>query len=300
MTKGFAINNSMTNHGGIIQATQQRTSQMGNLFLRAGDGHFCPKCKCWSTIQASHNHFIMDGEPVAYVDDLLSCGAKILPKQDHVVGKVRGKHYNKNTNFSSFSAQGFTLFGSNIRMKQFVDLINTQPENSIQSLDTFGHGSDLGLYSVIGASLKRTLTKEEVTSNNLASNLYRNWNTKRKQWRLFGDSNWQNLFDISDINFKVFTNESKIEIHGCNTAFDGELDTLSSLISLALFKAGKKRSVVIGHADFSSPNRGGTKDITKQDYRHETRIIYNNGKVIAKTRREGRLSAEFIKKALEG
>ncbi|WP_288497334.1 hypothetical protein [uncultured Acinetobacter sp.] len=185
-------------------------------------------------------------------------------------------------------------------MKQFVDLINTQPENSIQSLDTFGHGSDLGLYAVIGASLKRTLTKEEVTSNNLASNLYRNWNTKRKQWRLFGDSNWQNLFDISDINFKVFTNESKIEIHGCNTAFDGELDTLSSLISLALFKAGKKRSVVIGHADFSSPNRGGTKDITKQDYRHETRIIYNNGKVIAKTRREGRLSAEFIKKALEG
>ena len=101
-------------------------------------------------------------------------------------------------------------------------------------------------------------------------------------------------------NFKVFTNESKIEIHGCNTAFDGELDTLSSLISLALFKAGKKRSVVIGHADFSSPNRGGTKDISKQDYRHETRIIYNNGKVIAKTRREGRLSAEFIKNALGG
>ena len=42
------------------------------------------------------------------------------------------------------------------------------------------------------------------------------------------------------------------------------------------------------------------KDISKQDYRHETRIIYNNGKVIAKTRREGRLSAEFIKNALGG
>ena len=39
-------------------------------------------------------------------------------------------------------------------MKQFIDLINDQPENSVQSLDVFAHGSDLGLYSVIGASLK--------------------------------------------------------------------------------------------------------------------------------------------------
>lgn len=93
MAKSFAINNSMTNHGGTIQATQQRTSQMGNLFLCAGDGHFCPKCKCWSTIQASHNHIIMDGKPVAYVNDLLSCGAKILSRQDHVVGTSQGENY---------------------------------------------------------------------------------------------------------------------------------------------------------------------------------------------------------------
>jgi len=93
MAKGFAIHNSMTNHGGIIQATQQRTSQMGNLFLRAGDGHFCPKCKCWSEIVKSHDHIIMDGKAVAYVDDLLTCGAKILPKQDHVVGTSQGESY---------------------------------------------------------------------------------------------------------------------------------------------------------------------------------------------------------------
>ncbi|WP_445116246.1 PAAR domain-containing protein [Acinetobacter sp. WZC-1] len=90
MVKGFAIHNSMTTHGGIIQATQQRASQMGNLFLRAGDGHYCPQCKCWSTIQPSHNHIIMYGQPVAYVDDLLSCGARILPKQVHVVGDSGG------------------------------------------------------------------------------------------------------------------------------------------------------------------------------------------------------------------
>lgn len=97
MAKGFAINNSMTNHGGIIQATQQRTSQMGNLFLRAGDGHFCPKCKCWSTIQPSHNHIIMDGKPVAYTGDRLTCGATIQPKQSHVVGTSQGENYKGST-----------------------------------------------------------------------------------------------------------------------------------------------------------------------------------------------------------
>ena len=66
----------------------------------------------------------------------------------------------------------------------------------------------------------------------------------------FGGANWRNSFIISDINFKVFTNESKIEIHGCNTAFDGELDTLSSLISLALFKAGKKEALLLDMQTF--------------------------------------------------
>lgn len=185
-------------------------------------------------------------------------------------------------------------------IKQLVDEINAQSVNSVQSLDIFMHGSQTGLYSVIGASLKKSLTKIEVDSNNLPSNLYIDWVTKYSQWSLFGNSNWSNLFTISDINFNVFTNESKIEIHGCNSAFDGEPDTLSSLISIALFKADKKRSVVIGHSDEASPNIGGTKDISKQDYRHETRIIYNNGKVIAKTRKEGRLSSEFIRNALGG
>lgn len=93
MAKGFAINNSMTSHGGIIKATQQRTSQMGNLFLRADDGHYCPQCQCWSKIIKSHDHIIMDGKAVAYVDDLLTCGAKILPKQNHVVGDSQGSNY---------------------------------------------------------------------------------------------------------------------------------------------------------------------------------------------------------------
>ncbi|CAP01151.1 conserved hypothetical protein [Acinetobacter baumannii SDF] len=84
--KGFAIHNAITDHGGIIPSTQMRTSQMGNLFVRAGDGHMCPKCKCWSVVIKSHDHIIMDGKPVAYAGDKLSCGATIQPQQSHVVG----------------------------------------------------------------------------------------------------------------------------------------------------------------------------------------------------------------------
>lgn len=186
-------------------------------------------------------------------------------------------------------------------IKQFIELINSQPANSVQSLDIFGHGSEMGVYTVIGASMSKNLTSEEVYSKNLASNLYRNIATKANQWEIRGSGNWSNLFTVSDINFNVFTNESKIEIHGCNTANEGIiLDTFSSKLSKGLSSAGKSRSIVIGHADYTNPNRGGTTEISKQDYRHGLRIIYNNGKIILKTKQEGRISATSIKKALGG
>lgn len=84
--KGFAIHNAPTNHGGVIPSTQSSASQESKAFVRAGDKYFCPQCKCWSTVQASHSHVIFDGKPVAYVGDKLSCGAKILEQQTHVVG----------------------------------------------------------------------------------------------------------------------------------------------------------------------------------------------------------------------
>ena len=54
--RGFAIHNAPTNHGGRILATQIRNSQMGNSFVRAGDGHFCPRCKCWSSVDPRQNN----------------------------------------------------------------------------------------------------------------------------------------------------------------------------------------------------------------------------------------------------
>ncbi len=58
------------------------------IYFVAGDGHFCPQCQRWSTIIKSHDHILFDDKAVAYVGDQLTCGAKILPKQFHVVGRI--------------------------------------------------------------------------------------------------------------------------------------------------------------------------------------------------------------------
>lgn len=101
--KGFAIHNAPTDHGGTIPSTQFNSSQQGNAFVRAGDGHYCPKCKCWSTVMKSHDHIIFDGKPVAYAGDQLTCGAKIQPQQTHVVGDSQN---NNQANQSSSQVKG--------------------------------------------------------------------------------------------------------------------------------------------------------------------------------------------------
>lgn len=106
MSKGFAIHNAITDHGGMVPSTQMKSSQMGNLFVRAGDGHICPKCRCWSTVIKSHDHVIFDGKPVVYVGDKLSCGATLLPQQSHVVGDS-GSPYSQKTNQASATQEKF-------------------------------------------------------------------------------------------------------------------------------------------------------------------------------------------------
>ena len=122
MAKGFAIHNAITNHGGIIPATQMQSSQMGNLFVRAGDGHFCPKCKCWSTVIKSHDHVIFDGRPVAYVGDKLTCGATIQPQQSHVVGES-GSSYSGKDNQKDSSTN-----------KKFDEQVQIEIDNSFSEL----------------------------------------------------------------------------------------------------------------------------------------------------------------------
>ena len=110
---------------------------MGNLFVRAGDGHYCPKCKCWSEVIKSHDHVIMDGKAVAYVDDLLTCGAKILPQQSHVVGDSQGSNYSGGANSSSYLAQGLTLYSGQY---QLVNNSNNQPYSNVKYIVTYADG----------------------------------------------------------------------------------------------------------------------------------------------------------------
>lgn len=147
MAKGFAIHNAPTNHGGIIPSTQVRSSQQGNLFVRAGDGHFCPKCKCWSTVIKSHDHVIMDGKPVAYAGDKLTCGATIQPQQSHVVGDSGGGNFDSNT--TSFQTSNMKQTENFIKddkslhgiVYQLVDEKTNQPISKIyyQIIDNEGN-----------------------------------------------------------------------------------------------------------------------------------------------------------------
>ena len=137
MAKGFAIHNAPTDHGGVIPSTQERTSQMGNRFVRAGDGHFCPKCKCWSEVIKSHDHVIMDGKAVAYAGDKLTCGATIQPQQSHVVGDSQGQNYSGGANSSSYLAQGLTLYSGQY---QLVNNSNNQPYSKVKYRVTYADG----------------------------------------------------------------------------------------------------------------------------------------------------------------
>lgn len=178
--------------------------------------------------------------------------------------------------------------------KTVVSVLETQLDNSVQSLDLFCHGDPDGVYFIIGASLDKNV--ENPIENQLASNLY--ISKFQAIYKGFDrkENKIKNQYAISGLKLSAFTNESKIEIHGCNTG-KGD-DCFASELSKQLFNAGKRSSVVIGHASKANPNIDGTTSVTKQDYRHGTRIIYHNGKAVKMITSSGRISSNIIRTAL--
>ena len=79
----------------------------------------------------------MDGRAVAYVDDLLTCGAKILAQQSHVVGDSQGSNYSGSANSSSFLAKGLTLYSGQY---QLVNNANNQPYSNVKYIVTYPDG----------------------------------------------------------------------------------------------------------------------------------------------------------------
>lgn len=104
---------------------------------------------------------------------------------------------------------------------------------------------------------------------------------------------------ISDLNLNAFTTACKIEIHGCSTSL--AIGNICENLSEALYRAGKLRSVVIGHPDEANPNITGKVPYKneEQDYRHGIREIHHNGKMILEVTSKGRITATTINTALD-
>lgn len=169
-----------------------------------------------------------------------------------------------------------------------VAMINACRESSIASLDILCHGTP---YS-INFSIKENENCGLVT-NMITMNLIRVYYSiyGREIYSFSSDSRY-----VSDINFSVFTNDARIQIHGCNTA-RGAMPggTLTEAFSEQLFAAGKRKSYAIGHTDESNPQINGSQTTnTQQDYRHGRRSVYHNGKVIHSTTQKGLVPHEEI------
>jgi hypothetical protein len=182
--------------------------------------------------------------------------------------------------------------------RSVISALETQENNTVQSLDLFCHGDSDGLYYILGASLDKTITREGVFKGKLAANIYKTVMMAIRRGYDFDGNRIKNQAAISSLKLSVFTEQSKIEIHGCNTG-RGD-DCFASELSSQLYKAGKKQGVVIAHATSANPNIDGTTTASEQDYRHGTRIIYYRGKAVKTVTNSGRITANTIKEALGG
>jgi len=214
---------------------------------------------------------------------------------DRKVGKAHNSaFYFAATNVEKDYKDSEKLFVKITTAADMVRMINSNTKNSIKSLDIFSHGTPY--------SLNFSITENEncglvtgVIAKVMLSIHYTTWDDGIYT---FSDESKY----VSDIDFSKFSDDARVQIHGCNTA-KGTMpgDTLVETFSEELFEAGKKKSYVIGHTDKSNPNINGDKTtIKQQDYRHGERAIYSNGKLVKKTTKEGIIPHDKVQKILRG
>ena len=162
-----------------------------------------------------------------------------------------------------------------------VRKINSMRPNTIKSLDIISHGTPYSLnFSVADDQNCGFVTNvAAMVGINVLGLLSDQIN------EFSGRSRY-----LSDIDYGRFTEDARVQIHGCSIAaedgFSFASDNIAELVSKLLHKAGKIRAVVIGHLGKANPNIGGTKKVEEQDYRHGTRAVYHNGEVLFKTTQE--------------
>ena len=120
--------------------------------------------------------------------------------------------------------------------RSVVAALQTQFDNTVQSLDLFCHGDPDAVYFILGASIDKMITREDVFKGKLGSNIYKT--AVMAAWRGydFDGNQVKNQAAISSLKLSAFTNQAKIEIHGCNTGSGN--DCFASELSHQLYKAG--------------------------------------------------------------
>lgn len=209
-------------------------------------------------------------------------------REKHADGSVRNLGFAHNGAFY-FAAQNVAKDYSNgdkrlIKITTAADLvrkINACKPNSVTSLDLFCHGTPYSLNFSIKENENCGIVTGWIAKQSLRI-YYSSW--EDGIYNFSSESRY-----VSDIDFNVFMNDARIQIHGCNTArglMPG--NTLVEEFSEQIYQAGKKKAYVIGHTDKSNPNINGAQTtIKQQDYRHGERSIYHNGKLLKKTTTKG-------------
>lgn len=195
--------------------------------------------------------------------------------------------------------------------KELVDKINQQDIDSIRSLDIFSHGGETALYMTVGEPRYRSDgslwgdvrgaldTADRWAFRNAA--LYRNNKALLSHAAVIADST-----SLYSIEFDRFTDNVKVELHGCNTAKPNEggifsepdpADNFAGEFSKILFEAGHVNSIVIGSPVQSNPSiNGDNTTIKQQNYRHGRRCIFRNGKKIGETKEKGHIDENMLSK----
>jgi len=160
--------------------------------------------------------------------------------------------------------------------------INAHKNSSIVSLDIITHGSYVAFFMYQDGDKDKNVSMYDMGLTKF----------------FVGTSTQKESGTIDDIDFNKFSNNAVIEIHGCKACSDHilpDVDNIAQDLSQKLFKAGKKNAVVIGHTTKANPNiydDNTTK--SQQDYRHDPRAAYYNGKLLFKTSKTGRISRKTI------
>lgn len=228
-------------------------------------------------------------------------------RETHPDGLLRREGVNDNSAFQFAAkniAKSYVSFRDSVVLqkienaRKIVQEINSQNSNSIKSLDILSHGSPLSLnfskksYENCGFYVGR-IGKVAIA---------RYYSNDQGEYKFTVDAQ-----NVSDIDFNKFTDDARIQLHGCLTASDWFrapngvkifpilVDNIAEEMSEQLYSAGKKKSTVIGHSTRGNPNiSGGNTTLNAQDYRHGHRVVYNNGNVLFETNQKGYLTDTLI------